>query len=93
MRAGEFYSWEAICTQYETALYSAMDMQYPPSRLFAALRSYRSGHSLKGRNEGGFAPAQGAEHSEGILDGLSIDFRSDEIKETEDAVAQPDGVS
>ena len=118
-RAGELYSWEAICTQYETALYSAMDMQYPPSRLFrsasvnprhiaqspilpvrerihdtiAALRSYRSGHSLKGRNEAGFAPAHAAERSEGILDGLSTDFRLDEIKETEDVVAQPDGVS
>jgi glycosyltransferase involved in cell wall biosynthesis len=118
-RAGELYSWEAICTQYETALYSAMDSQYPPSRLFrsasvnprriaqspilpvrerihdtiAALRSYRSGHSLKGHNAAGFAPAHAAERSEGILDGLSIDFRLDEIKETEDVVAQPDGVS
>jgi glycosyltransferase involved in cell wall biosynthesis len=49
IRAGEFYSWEAICTQYETVLYNAIDM--------------------------------------------SIDFRLDEIKETEHAVAQPDGDS
>jgi glycosyltransferase involved in cell wall biosynthesis len=109
-RAGEFYSWEAICAQYETALYSAMDMRYPPSRLFrsatvnpqyiaqssmvpAALRSYRSGHSLKGHNDAGFPPAHAAEGSEGILYGLSIDFRTDEIKETEDVVTQSDGAS
>jgi glycosyltransferase involved in cell wall biosynthesis len=98
-RARELYSWEAICAQYETELYRAMDMQYTRSHLFrsasvnprvvvAAVRSYRSGLSLKGHTEAdGFcANAHAESASEGILDREST-FRPDEIKESEDVVA------
>ena len=36
-RARTWYSWEAICTQYEAALHRAMDMQCMPSRRFRSV--------------------------------------------------------